>query len=163
MFLSLIRLKPPGLEHLLRCSSSVWLIRRNWYKEFMLDLFMSPWFFRPSINYKSACCSSNIRFTWVFNTGLHFSAKQHSPSFFQPHSGYMAPHIRFVSLVLHCPVDQRVVFSDSNSYYQFSFEECDSASCEFRSNEGEWPEAVRLLLQLAPYVQFRSGGGANSP
>ncbi|XP_045915101.1 rap guanine nucleotide exchange factor 5 isoform X1 [Micropterus dolomieu] len=60
-------------------------------------------------------------------------------------------------------VDQRVVFSDSNSYYQFSFEECDSPSCEFRSNEGEWPEAVRLLLQLAPYVQFRSGGGANSP
>ncbi|XP_053189821.1 rap guanine nucleotide exchange factor 5 isoform X1 [Scomber japonicus] len=60
-------------------------------------------------------------------------------------------------------VDQRVVFSDSNSYYQFSFEECDSASCEFRSNEGEWSEAVRLLLQLAPYVQFRSGGGANSP
>ncbi|XP_047186150.1 rap guanine nucleotide exchange factor 5 isoform X2 [Scophthalmus maximus] len=60
-------------------------------------------------------------------------------------------------------VDQRVVFSDSNSYYQFSFEECDSASCEFRSNEGEWPDAVRLLVQLAPYVQFRSGGGANSP
>ncbi|XP_041663955.1 rap guanine nucleotide exchange factor 5-like [Cheilinus undulatus] len=60
-------------------------------------------------------------------------------------------------------VDQRVVFSDSNSYYQFSFEECDSASCEFRSNEGDWPEAVRLLLQLAPYVQFRSGGGSNSP
>uniref|UniRef100_A0AAQ5YGZ8 Rap guanine nucleotide exchange factor (GEF) 5a n=1 Tax=Amphiprion ocellaris TaxID=80972 RepID=A0AAQ5YGZ8_AMPOC len=43
-------------------------------------------------------------------------------------------------------VDQRVVFSDSNSYYQFSFEECDSASCEFRSNEGEWPEAVKLLM-----------------
>ncbi|XP_074542649.1 rap guanine nucleotide exchange factor 5 [Halichoeres trimaculatus] len=60
-------------------------------------------------------------------------------------------------------VDQRVVFSDSNSYYQFSFEECDSASCEFRSNEADWPEAVRLLLQLAPYVQFRSGGGSNSP
>ncbi|KAA8585955.1 hypothetical protein FQN60_007524, partial [Etheostoma spectabile] len=59
-------------------------------------------------------------------------------------------------------VDQRVMFSDSNSYYQFSFEECDSASCDFRSNEGEWPEAVRLLLQLAPYIQFRSGGGANS-
>uniref|UniRef100_A0A8C5HMV3 Rap guanine nucleotide exchange factor (GEF) 5a n=1 Tax=Gouania willdenowi TaxID=441366 RepID=A0A8C5HMV3_GOUWI len=51
-------------------------------------------------------------------------------------------------------VDQRVVFSDSNSYYQFSFEECDSPSCEFRCNEGEWPEAVKLLLQLAPYVQF---------
>uniref|UniRef100_A0A3Q3X5Q0 Ras-GEF domain-containing protein n=1 Tax=Mola mola TaxID=94237 RepID=A0A3Q3X5Q0_MOLML len=59
-------------------------------------------------------------------------------------------------------VDQRVVFSDSNSYYQFSFEECDSASCEFRSNEGEWPDAVRLLLQLAPYVQFRSGGEVQS-
>uniref|UniRef100_A0A3B4ZKU1 Rap guanine nucleotide exchange factor (GEF) 5a n=1 Tax=Stegastes partitus TaxID=144197 RepID=A0A3B4ZKU1_9TELE len=59
-------------------------------------------------------------------------------------------------------VDQRVVFSDSNSYYQFSFEECDSASCDFRSNEGEWPEAVKLLLQLAPYVQFRSGGGSSS-
>ncbi|XP_033831369.1 rap guanine nucleotide exchange factor 5 [Periophthalmus magnuspinnatus] len=60
-------------------------------------------------------------------------------------------------------VDHRVVFSDSNTYYQFSFEECDSSSCEFRSNEAEWPEAVRLLLQLAPYVQFRSGGGTNSP
>ncbi|CAG5891370.1 unnamed protein product [Menidia menidia] len=60
-------------------------------------------------------------------------------------------------------VDQRVVFSDSNSYYQFSFEECESASCEFRFMEGEWPEAVKLLLQLAPYVQFRSGGGPNSP
>ncbi|CAL8362275.1 unnamed protein product, partial [Arctogadus glacialis] len=60
-------------------------------------------------------------------------------------------------------VDQRVIFADSNSYYQFSFEECESASCEFRSNEGEWSEAVRLLLTLAPYVQFRSGGGANSP
>ncbi len=73
-------------------------------------------------------------------------------------------HINFgVLFCLLSPVDQRVVFSDSNSYYQFSFEECDSASCEFRSSEGEWPEAVRLLLQLAPYVQFRSGGGANSP
>ncbi|CAL1584536.1 unnamed protein product [Knipowitschia caucasica] len=60
-------------------------------------------------------------------------------------------------------VDQRVIFSDSNTYYQFSFEECESASCDFRSNEAEWPEAVRLLLQLAPYVQFRSGGGTNSP
>lgn len=60
-------------------------------------------------------------------------------------------------------VDQRVVFSDSNTYYQFSFEECDSPSCEFRCNEAEWPEAVRLLLQLAPYVQFRSGGGTTSP
>ncbi|XP_061738781.1 rap guanine nucleotide exchange factor 5 isoform X1 [Nerophis ophidion] len=60
-------------------------------------------------------------------------------------------------------VDQRVVFSDSNTYYQFSFEECDSTACEFRANEGDWPEAVRLLLQLAPYVQFRSGERNNSP
>ncbi|XP_010871634.1 rap guanine nucleotide exchange factor 5 isoform X2 [Esox lucius] len=55
-------------------------------------------------------------------------------------------------------VDQRVVFGDSNSYYQFSFEECESAACEFCSLEKEaWPEAVRLLLQLVPYVQFRTG------
>uniref|UniRef100_A0A8C4HIT3 Rap guanine nucleotide exchange factor 5 n=1 Tax=Dicentrarchus labrax TaxID=13489 RepID=A0A8C4HIT3_DICLA len=54
-------------------------------------------------------------------------------------------------------VDQRVVFSDSNSYYQFSFEECDSASCEFRSNEGDWPEAVRLLLQLCVHVFLKIG------
>lgn len=72
-------------------------------------------------------------------------------------------NLTLLGSVSPCPVDQRVVFSDSNTYYQFSFEECDSPSCEFRSNEGEWPEAVRLLLQLAPYVQFRSGGGANSP
>uniref|UniRef100_A0A8C7D375 Rap guanine nucleotide exchange factor (GEF) 5a n=1 Tax=Oncorhynchus kisutch TaxID=8019 RepID=A0A8C7D375_ONCKI len=55
-------------------------------------------------------------------------------------------------------VDQRVVFGDSNSYYQFSFEECESAACEFCGLEKEaWPEAVRLLLQLVPYVQFRTG------
>eukprot|EP00063_Salmo_salar_P023674 XP_013998509.1 PREDICTED: rap guanine nucleotide exchange factor 5-like isoform X2 [Salmo salar] len=55
-------------------------------------------------------------------------------------------------------VDQRVVFGDSNSYYQFSFEECESAACEFSGLEKEaWPEAVRLLLQLVPYVQFRTG------
>uniref|UniRef100_A0A3Q3GQN3 Rap guanine nucleotide exchange factor (GEF) 5a n=1 Tax=Labrus bergylta TaxID=56723 RepID=A0A3Q3GQN3_9LABR len=57
-------------------------------------------------------------------------------------------------------VDQRVTFSDSNSYYQFSFEECDSASCEFRSNEGEWPEAVRLLLQL---ILLKANKGLKSP
>uniref|UniRef100_A0A8K9UMQ9 Rap guanine nucleotide exchange factor 5 n=1 Tax=Oncorhynchus mykiss TaxID=8022 RepID=A0A8K9UMQ9_ONCMY len=50
-------------------------------------------------------------------------------------------------------VDQRVVFGDSNSYYQFSFEECESAACEFCGLEKEaWPEAVRLLLQLVPYL-----------
>uniref|UniRef100_A0A673FX52 Rap guanine nucleotide exchange factor 5-like n=1 Tax=Sinocyclocheilus rhinocerous TaxID=307959 RepID=A0A673FX52_9TELE len=51
-------------------------------------------------------------------------------------------------------VDQRLVFEDSNTYYQFSFEECDAQGCEFRSEE-EWQSGVRLLLQLVPYVQFR--------
>uniref|UniRef100_A0A8C2HIP6 Rap guanine nucleotide exchange factor (GEF) 5a n=1 Tax=Cyprinus carpio TaxID=7962 RepID=A0A8C2HIP6_CYPCA len=51
-------------------------------------------------------------------------------------------------------VDQRLVFEDSNTYYQFSFEECDAQGCEFR-NEEEWQNGVRLLLQLVPYVQFR--------
>ncbi|CAB1350645.1 unnamed protein product, partial [Coregonus sp. 'balchen'] len=58
---------------------------------------------------------------------------------------------------------QRVVFGDSNSYYQFSFEECESAACEFCGLEKEsWPEAVRLLLQLVPYVQFRTGSEEDS-
>ncbi|TRY72897.1 hypothetical protein DNTS_021712, partial [Danionella cerebrum] len=55
--------------------------------------------------------------------------------------------------ILHS-VDQRLVFEDSNSYYQFSFEECEAQACEFR-NEDEWQNGVRLLLQLVPYVQFR--------
>ncbi|GAA6086354.1 rap guanine nucleotide exchange factor 5 isoform X1 [Tachysurus ichikawai] len=55
--------------------------------------------------------------------------------------------------ILHS-VDQRVVFEDSNTYYQFSFEECDAQGCEFRSEE-EWQNGVRLLTQLVPYVQFR--------
>ncbi|KAI1886192.1 hypothetical protein AGOR_G00211460 [Albula goreensis] len=53
-------------------------------------------------------------------------------------------------------VDQHIVFEDSNTYYQFSFEECETQGCEFR-NEAEWQNAVRLLLQLVPYVQFRVG------
>lgn len=57
-------------------------------------------------------------------------------------------------LLLCCVVDQRVVFEDSNTYYQFSFEECDTQGCEFRSEE-EWQNGVRLLMQLVPYVQFR--------
>ncbi|XP_056597514.1 rap guanine nucleotide exchange factor 5 isoform X2 [Triplophysa dalaica] len=55
--------------------------------------------------------------------------------------------------ILHS-VDHRVVFEDSNTYYQFSFEECDAQGCEFR-NEEEWQNGVRLLLQIVPYVQFR--------
>ncbi|XP_064204038.1 rap guanine nucleotide exchange factor 5b isoform X1 [Anguilla rostrata] len=53
-------------------------------------------------------------------------------------------------------VDQHIVFEDSNTYYQFSFEECESQGCEFR-NEAQWQNGVRLLLQLVPYVQFRVG------
>ncbi|KAL4629741.1 rap guanine nucleotide exchange factor 5 isoform X2 [Arapaima gigas] len=53
-------------------------------------------------------------------------------------------------------VDQRVVFEDSDTYYQFSYDECDMLACEFR-NEEEWQNGVRLLLQLVPYVQFRVG------
>ncbi|TSO47173.1 Rap guanine nucleotide exchange factor 5 [Bagarius yarrelli] len=53
--------------------------------------------------------------------------------------------------ILHS-VDQRVVFEDSNTYYQFSFEECDAQGCEFRMEE-EWQNGVRLLMQLVPYVQ----------
>ncbi|KAG7469718.1 hypothetical protein MATL_G00131790 [Megalops atlanticus] len=56
-------------------------------------------------------------------------------------------------------VDQRLVFEDSNTYYQFSFEECETQGCEFR-NEAEWQNGVRLLLQLVPYVQFRVGLGS---
>ncbi|KAJ8354411.1 hypothetical protein SKAU_G00219780 [Synaphobranchus kaupii] len=53
-------------------------------------------------------------------------------------------------------VDQHIVFEDSNTYYQFSFEECETQGCEFR-NEAQWQNGVRLLLQLVPYVQFRVG------
>ncbi|KAK6327735.1 hypothetical protein J4Q44_G00033810 [Coregonus suidteri] len=77
----------------------------------------------------------------------------------------MAVHIWQVLLELGIllSVDQRVVFGDSNSYYQFSFEECESAACEFCGLEKEaWPEAVRLLLQLVPYVQFRTGSEEDS-
>ncbi|XP_041102239.1 rap guanine nucleotide exchange factor 5 isoform X2 [Polyodon spathula] len=52
------------------------------------------------------------------------------------------------------PVDQNNVFEDANTYYQFSYEECDVQDCQFR-NEQEWHNGVRLLMQLVPYVQFR--------
>ncbi|MBN3270950.1 RPGF5 factor, partial [Polyodon spathula] len=51
-------------------------------------------------------------------------------------------------------VDQSNVFEDANSYYQFSYEECDIKDCHFR-NEQEWHSGVQLLMQLVPYVQFR--------
>ncbi|XP_048008393.1 rap guanine nucleotide exchange factor 5b isoform X1 [Megalobrama amblycephala] len=53
-------------------------------------------------------------------------------------------------------VEQNNVFEDSRSLYQFTFEECEAQSCDFR-NQVNWPSAVHLLLQLVPYVQLRSG------
>ncbi|KAK7157434.1 hypothetical protein R3I93_008806 [Phoxinus phoxinus] len=53
-------------------------------------------------------------------------------------------------------VEQNNVFEDSRSLYQFTFEECEAQSCDFR-NQVNWPSAVHLLLQLVPYVQPRSG------
>uniref|UniRef100_A0A672KH05 Rap guanine nucleotide exchange factor (GEF) 5b n=1 Tax=Sinocyclocheilus grahami TaxID=75366 RepID=A0A672KH05_SINGR len=53
-------------------------------------------------------------------------------------------------------VEQNNVFEDSRSLYQFTFEECEARSCDFR-NQVNWPSAVHLLLQLVPYVQLRGG------
>ncbi|XP_067305158.1 rap guanine nucleotide exchange factor 5b isoform X2 [Pseudorasbora parva] len=53
-------------------------------------------------------------------------------------------------------VEQNNAFEDSRSLYQFTFEECEAQSCDFR-NQVNWPSAVHLLLQLVPYVQPRSG------
>ncbi|XP_018596274.2 rap guanine nucleotide exchange factor 5b isoform X2 [Scleropages formosus] len=53
-------------------------------------------------------------------------------------------------------VDHRISFEDSNTYYQFSFEECHAKTCEFQ-DEGEWQNGVRLLLQLVPYVPVQTG------
>uniref|UniRef100_A0A8C9QXN5 Rap guanine nucleotide exchange factor 5 n=1 Tax=Scleropages formosus TaxID=113540 RepID=A0A8C9QXN5_SCLFO len=52
--------------------------------------------------------------------------------------------------------DHRISFEDSNTYYQFSFEECHAKTCEFQ-DEGEWQNGVRLLLQLVPYVPVQTG------
>lgn len=57
---------------------------------------------------------------------------------------------------LLCPVEQNNVFEDSRSLYQFTFEECEAQSCDFR-NQVNWTNAVHLLLQLVPYVQLRGG------
>ncbi|XP_077065310.1 rap guanine nucleotide exchange factor 5b isoform X2 [Siphateles boraxobius] len=53
-------------------------------------------------------------------------------------------------------VEQNNVFEDSRSLYQFTFEECEAQSCDFR-NQVNWPSAVHLLLQQVPHVQPRSG------
>uniref|UniRef100_A0A8C1DQM8 Rap guanine nucleotide exchange factor (GEF) 5a n=2 Tax=Cyprinus carpio TaxID=7962 RepID=A0A8C1DQM8_CYPCA len=51
-------------------------------------------------------------------------------------------------------VEQNNVFEDSRSLYQFTFEECEAQSCDFR-NQVNWTNAVHLLLQLVPYVQLQ--------
>ncbi|XP_043116776.1 rap guanine nucleotide exchange factor 5b isoform X3 [Puntigrus tetrazona] len=53
-------------------------------------------------------------------------------------------------------VEQNNVFEDSRSLYQFTFEECEAQSCDFR-NQVNWTNAVHLLLQLVPYVKLRGG------
>ncbi|XP_051722527.1 rap guanine nucleotide exchange factor 5b isoform X1 [Ctenopharyngodon idella] len=53
-------------------------------------------------------------------------------------------------------VEQNNFFEDSRSLYQFTFEECEAQSCDFR-NQVNWLSAVHLLLQLVPYVQLRTG------
>ncbi|KAI4896936.1 hypothetical protein NFI96_003768 [Prochilodus magdalenae] len=51
-------------------------------------------------------------------------------------------------------VERQVAFEDSGALYQFSFEECEAHSCEFR-NQSQWQNAVSLLLQLVPHTQLR--------
>ncbi|KAF7708460.1 hypothetical protein HF521_017517 [Silurus meridionalis] len=46
-------------------------------------------------------------------------------------------------------VERQAVFEDSETLYQFSFEECEAQSCEFR-NQIQWHNGVKLLLSMAP-------------
>ncbi|XP_017326800.1 rap guanine nucleotide exchange factor 5b isoform X2 [Ictalurus punctatus] len=50
-------------------------------------------------------------------------------------------------------VERQAVFGDSEMLYQFSFEECEAQSCEFR-NQSQWQNAVNLLLRVAPHNQL---------
>lgn len=50
-------------------------------------------------------------------------------------------------------VERQAVFEDSEMLYQFSFEECEAQSCEFR-NQHQWRNAVNLLLRVAPNTQL---------
>lgn len=97
-------------------------------------------------------------FTFNFHRNITINYKKwqvtHTPIIvlFTIQKSFFTVHVYRVSVFPS--VDQRLVFEDSNTYYQFSFEECDAQGCEFR-NEEEWQNGVRLLLQLVPYVQFR--------
>ncbi|TSK34717.1 Rap guanine nucleotide exchange factor 5 [Bagarius yarrelli] len=49
-------------------------------------------------------------------------------------------------------VERQAEFDDSESLYQFSFEECEAQSCEFR-NQIQWQNGVNLLLRMASRTQ----------
>ncbi|XP_058249327.1 rap guanine nucleotide exchange factor 5b isoform X4 [Hemibagrus wyckioides] len=51
-------------------------------------------------------------------------------------------------------VERLAEFEDSETLYQFSFEECEAQSCEFR-NQTQWQNGVNLLLQVAPQTPLR--------
>ncbi|KAL4646922.1 rap guanine nucleotide exchange factor 5-like isoform X1 [Arapaima gigas] len=53
-------------------------------------------------------------------------------------------------------VDHRIAFEDSNTYYQFSFEECHAQTCEFQ-DERQWQNGVQLLLQLVLCSPVQTG------
>ncbi|TRY58773.1 hypothetical protein DNTS_034609 [Danionella cerebrum] len=50
-------------------------------------------------------------------------------------------------------VEQSIRFEDSRSLYQFTFEECEAQSCDFR-NQLSWTSAVHLLQKLIPGAQL---------
>ncbi|KAM9487976.1 rap guanine nucleotide exchange factor 5b [Clarias gariepinus] len=50
-------------------------------------------------------------------------------------------------------VERQKVFEDSETLYQFSFEECEAQSCEFR-NQSQWQSGVNLLLRVAPRTRL---------
>ncbi|XP_062848430.1 rap guanine nucleotide exchange factor 5b isoform X2 [Trichomycterus rosablanca] len=53
-------------------------------------------------------------------------------------------------------VERQAVFEDSGSLYQFSFEECEAQSCEFRK-QSQWLNGVSLLLKAGPHTQHHMG------
>ncbi|KAK3571849.1 hypothetical protein QTP86_020455 [Hemibagrus guttatus] len=50
-------------------------------------------------------------------------------------------------------VERLAEFEDSEALYQFSFEECEAQSCEFR-NQTQWQSGVNLLLRVASQTQL---------
>uniref|UniRef100_A0A4W4FVY8 Rap guanine nucleotide exchange factor (GEF) 5b n=1 Tax=Electrophorus electricus TaxID=8005 RepID=A0A4W4FVY8_ELEEL len=50
-------------------------------------------------------------------------------------------------------VERQSMFEDSGALYQFSFEECEAQSCDFR-NQSQWQNGVSFLIQLVPHTQL---------